>query len=70
MRRLDLNLGLETTQNWLASCSDGFLNCTSQAGAGSVWFYDTSVTVGAEPLSHAQSRRKCFGLDVILRNDL
>ncbi len=66
----DLNLGLEVTQAWLASCSDGFLNCTSQAGAGTVWFYDTSVTAGAEPLSHNQSRRKCFGLDVILRNDL
>ncbi len=65
-----LNVGLEVTQNWLASCSDGFLNCTSQAGAGSVWFYDTSVTAGAEPLSHNQSRRKCFGLDVILRDDI
>lgn len=65
-----LNVGLEITQAWLASCSDGFLNCTSQAGAGSVWFYDTSVTAGAEPLSHNQSRRKCFGLDVILRNDV
>ncbi len=65
-----LNLGLEVTQAWLASCSDGFLDCTSQAGAGSVWFYDTSRTNGAEPLCHNQSRRKCFGLDVILRNDL
>lgn len=66
----DLNLGLEVTQAWLSSCSDGFLDCTSQAGAGSVWFYDTSYTNGAEPLSHNQSRRRCFGLDVILRNDL
>ncbi len=65
-----LNLGLEITQAWLASCSDGFLECTSQAAAGSVWFYDTSRTNGAEPLSHNQSRRKCFGLDTILRNDL
>ncbi len=65
-----LNVGLEVTQAWLASCSDGFLNCTSQAGAGQVWFYDTSVTAGSEPLSHNQSRRQCFGLDVILRNDL
>ena len=64
------NVGLEVTQNWLASCSDGFLNCTSQAGAGSVWFYDTSRMAGAEPLSHNQSRRKCFGLDVILRDDV
>lgn len=66
----DLNVGLEVTQAWLNSCSDGFLNCTSQAGAGTVWFYDTSYTAGAEPLSHNQSRRKCFGLDVILRNDV
>ena len=65
-----LNLGLEVTQAWLDSCSDGFLECTSQAGAGSVWFYDTWRTNGDEPLSHNQSRRKCFGLDVILRNDL
>lgn len=65
-----LNVGLEVTQAWLAGCSDGFLNCTSQAGAGQVWFYDTSVTAGSEPLSHNQSRRQCFGLDVILRNDL
>lgn len=64
------NVGLETTQNWLASCSDGFLNCSSQAAAGTVWFYDTARMAGGEPLSHNQSRRKCFGLDVILRNDL
>ncbi|MDD5036327.1 MAG: hypothetical protein PHE55_16395 [Methylococcaceae bacterium] len=63
-----LNLGLAVTQLWLDSCSDGFLNCTSQAGAGTVWFYDTSRTTGAAPLSHNQSRRKCFNLDVILRN--
>jgi hypothetical protein len=66
----DLNLGLEVTQAWLDSCSDGFLNCTSQAGAGYVWFYDHEQTAGSEPLSHNQSRRKCFNLDVILRNDL
>jgi hypothetical protein len=65
-----LNLGLEITQAWLASCSDGFLDCTSQAGAGRVWFYDTSVMAGGEPLSHNQSRRQCFGLDVVLRDDL
>lgn len=65
-----LNVGLEVTQAWLDSCSDGFLECTSQAGAGFVWFYDTQVTAGDEPLSHNQSRRKCFGLDVVLRNDL
>jgi hypothetical protein len=65
-----LNLGLEITQAWLSSCSDGFLDCSSQAGAGNVWFYDTQRTVGKEPLSHNQSRKKCFGLDVILRNDI
>lgn len=65
-----LNLGLEVTQAWLDSCSDGFLECSSQAGAGSVWFYDTSRMAGGEPLSHNQSRRKCFGLDRILRDDL
>jgi len=65
-----LNLGLEVTQAWLDDCSDGFLECTSQAGAGSVWFYDTWYTNGDEPLSHNQSRRKCFGLDLVLRNDL
>jgi len=65
-----LNVGLEITQAWLNSCSDGFLDCTSQNGAGSLWFYDTSRTKGGEPLSHNQSRRKCFNLDVILRNDL
>jgi hypothetical protein len=64
------NVGLEVTQAWLDSCSDGFLDCSSQAGAGWVWFRDYQVTDGAEPLSHNQSRRKCFGLDVILRNDL
>jgi hypothetical protein len=65
-----LNLGLEVTQAWLSSCSDGFLDCSSQNGAGFLWFYDDWYTHGGEPLSHNQSRRKCFGLDVILRNDL
>lgn len=65
-----LNVGLEITQAWLDSCSDGFLNCSSQNGAGRVWFNDTSRMAGGEPLSHNQSRRACFGLDVILRNDL
>lgn len=64
------NVGLETTQNWLASCSDGFLNCTSQQAAGTLWFRDTTRMAGAEPLSHNQSRRPCFGLQNILRDDL
>ncbi|MGB1297797.1 MAG: hypothetical protein ACPG8A_05960 [Psychrobium sp.] len=63
-------VALETTQNWLDSCSDGFLNCSSQAGAGTVWFTDKQRTRGREPLSHQQSRRDCFNLDVILRNDI
>jgi len=64
------NLGLEITRNWLSSCSDGFLDCSSQQAAGSVWFTDTARTRGAEPLSHNQSRRGCFGLGTLLRNDL
>jgi len=65
-----LNVGLETTQNWLDDCSDGFLNCSSQGGAGYVWFYDTDYTKDGEPLSHAQSRRDCFYLDLFLRDDV
>jgi hypothetical protein len=64
------NVGLETTQLWLSSCSDGFLECSSQEAAGYVWFRDKSRMNGSEPLSHNQSRRQCFGLDVILRNDV
>jgi hypothetical protein len=64
------NAGLEATKLWLDDCSDGFLNCTSQAGAGQVWFYDKQRTARGEPLSHNQSRRQCFGLDTILRDDL
>lgn len=64
------NVGLETTQLWLNSCSDGFLNCSSQSAAGSVWFQDKSRMRGSEPLSHNQSRRACFGLDTILRTDM
>ncbi|MEM7082131.1 MAG: hypothetical protein AAF465_05315 [Pseudomonadota bacterium] len=63
-----LNLGLEFTQNWLNNCSDGFIDCSSQAGAGSDTLYDSAFT--NEPLSHNQSRRKCFGIDVLLRNAL
>lgn len=63
-------VALEFTQNWLASCSDGFLECTSQEAAGSVWFRDKQRMNGREPLSHQQSRRKCFGLDTQLRNDI
>jgi hypothetical protein len=62
------SVGLETTQNWLASCSDGFLNCTSQAAAGRVWFYDTALS--GKHLNHNQSRRPCFGLQSKLKSDL
>lgn len=65
-----LNLGLEATRRWLDGCSDGFLSCDSQRGAGQVWFHDVELTRDAEPLSHAQSRRNCFGLGRILRDDL
>jgi len=61
-------VALEVTQNWLDSCSDGFLNCSSQSAAGSVWFTDKQKTRGSEPLSHQQSRRDCFNLDVLIRN--
>jgi hypothetical protein len=64
------NVGLETTQLWLNSCSDGFLECSSQSAAGSVWFQDKARMAGSEPLSHNQSRRACFGLDSILRTDM
>jgi hypothetical protein len=65
-----LNVGLEVTQNWLDGCSDGFLNCSSQQAAGRLWFRDVDRMAGREPLSHNQSRRACFGLDVILRDDI
>jgi pimeloyl-ACP methyl ester carboxylesterase len=61
-----LNVGLEITQNWLDGCSDGFLECSSQEGAGDVWMYDVEFTAGGETLSHAQSRRDCFGLGDVL----
>jgi len=64
------NVGLEITQNWLSSCSDGFIECSSANAAGRLWFYDTSRMAGSEPLSHNQSRRACFGLQNILRDDL
>jgi len=64
-----LNTGLEITKAWLASCSDGFIECTSAAAAGRVWFYDHN-SLGGKTLSHNQSRRQCFGLDIVLRNDL
>jgi len=64
------SVGLEFTQNWLSSCSDGFLECASQSAAGTTWFRDVQRTANQRVLNHNQSRRDCFGLDVILRNDL
>lgn len=64
-----LNVGLAITQNWLSSCSDGFIECASASAAGTVWFRDTQMT-GGHTLSHNQSRRACFGLPSILANDL
>lgn len=61
-------VALEVTQNWLDSCSDGFLNCSSQSAAGTVWFTDKQRTRGREPLSHQQSRRDCFNLDRLIRD--
>lgn len=65
-----LNVGLELTQAWLGPCSDGFLECSSQRAAGAEWFTDIGRTDGAEPLSHAQSRRDCFGLGALLRTQV
>ncbi len=65
-----LNAGLKITRAWLNSCSDGFIECSSASAAGNVWFYDIQATQGGNVLSHNQSRRACFGLDVILRNDV
>jgi hypothetical protein len=63
-------VGLAVTKLWLDSCSDGFLECSSQRGAGSLWFIDEQRTRRGRNLSHHQSRRDCHDLDVILRNDL
>lgn len=63
-------VALETTQNWLDDCSDGFLECQSQSAAGSVWFIDKQRTAGQEPLSHQQSRRSCFNLDTIIADHI
>ena len=60
------NVGLETTQLWLNSCSDGFLNCSSQSAAGSTGSR-TRAACRRRTAVHNQSRRACFGLDTILR---
>lgn len=64
------SVGLEITQNWLSSCSDGFIECSSASAAGTVWFRDTQRTSGGAVLNHNQSRLACFGLESILANDI
>lgn len=64
------SVSLEITQTWLDGCSDGFLNCSSQTGVVDISFADKNITIRREPLHHNQSRRPCFGLDVLLRNTL
>lgn len=61
-----LNSGLKISKLYLDNCSDGFLNCSSQAAAGEVWFYDKDRLDNHWTLSHNQSRHSCFGLDNIL----
>lgn len=61
-----LNSGLKITKLYLDKCSDGFLNCSSQEAAGTVWFYDKDHLENNWTLSHNQSRHSCFGLDKIL----
>ncbi len=61
-----LNSGLKFTKLYLNNCADGFLNCSSQLEAGSLWFYDKEKTTDHKTLSHNQSRHSCFGLDQIL----
>lgn len=61
-----LNSGLRLANIYLDYCADGFLNCSSQAAAGTIWFYDKEQTEDQTTLSHNQSRHSCFGLDKIL----
>jgi hypothetical protein len=60
------NTGLKITNMYLDKCADGFLNCSSQKLAGTVWFYDIDKTENRVPLNHNQSRHSCFGLEQIL----
>lgn len=61
-----LNSGLKIAKLYLDSCADGFLNCTSQTVAGTLWFYDKDKLEDHLTLSHNQSRHSCFGLEKIL----
>jgi hypothetical protein len=64
------NAGLAVTKKYLEGCSDGYLDCSSQNQAGSIWFYDWEKTTDSAPLNHNQSRHSCSGFEQILRNDL
>lgn len=61
-----LNSGLKITKLFLDKCADGFLNCSSQTVAGTIWFYDKNKLDGDQTLSHNQSRHSCFGLEKVL----
>lgn len=61
-----LNSGLKIAKLYLDSCADGFLNCSSQTIAGSLWFYDKDKLEDRLTLSHNQSRHSCFGFEKIL----
>lgn len=65
-----VSAGLKLTKAYLADCSDGVIECSSQAAAGTVWFYDWQKTDKSFPLNHNQSRHACFNLEHILREDL
>lgn len=65
-----LNSGLKLAKLYLDHCADGFLNCTSQSAAGTVWFVDKDRLEDHLTLSHNQSRHSCFGLEKILISDL
>lgn len=54
----------------VGKCSDGFLPCSSQRGAGIPWVDDVDFTNGERELNHNHSRRPCFGLDSFLKNQL
>ena len=68
--------GLGLTKQVIQSAAEGTFDDQldrerdSQQAAGRLWFRDVDRMAGREPLSHNQSRRACFGLDVILRDDI
>jgi hypothetical protein len=65
-----LNSALKVSKIYLDYCSDGFLNCSSQEAAGTLWFRDFEQTDNGETLSHNQSRHDCFGLVDIFNRHL